>query len=515
MPRRKFLRELFGFAATQYVVRAVMMVRGILAARLLGPQAYGAWNALQIMMDYGAFASSGTLQGLDQMVPSRLVAQDSEGANRIKRAALANILFATALFSAGCVLWASKRSSRILDEWGIVGILVALGCVWCINAAAYKLSILRSHERMNSVSRWFVVQSIIGVPLGLALTPLWGMWGLLIGWFIGCLASLITVAHDARDVALHWPRFSMESLRLVRTGFPMFVHSVGGLAMRSIDRIIILRFLGTESLGHYSVSVMGLTLLMYLPDSITYVLYPRMLRRYSQEENGQAAIRDLALRVIQVMAVVVPLLSGIGYLWAREMVSVALPRFLPGVTAVRILCFGAVGLAVANLSALVLMTVGRRLWLVPAAAFSIVLGISLDVLVLQLGHGISGVAVATLVTFVSSGGLLLSLALISTGVSAVRIPWLVARMMATLPLGIALAWACDRFMPWAEPPNTPLRVLRLVLATAVFASVYLTTASVFARGIGLQSLMTEFEIPVLSPLLRRLGWVSSPPKAGA
>lgn len=515
MPRRKFLREMFGFAATQYIVRAVMMARGIIAARLLGPQAYGAWNALQIMMDYGAFASSGTLQGLDQMVPARLVAGDVEGTRRLKQSALANILFATALFSIGCVLWASKRSSRILDEWGLAGILLALGCVWCSNAAAYKLSILRSHDRMGSVSRWFMVQSILGAPLGLALAPFWGMWGLLIGWFVGCFISLITVAKDSRDVALHWPRFSVDSLHLLRMGFPMFVHSIGGLAMRSVDRIVILRFLGTESLGHYSVSVMGLTLLMYLPDSISYVLYPRMLRRYSQESHDPAAIRDLALRVIQVMAVVVPLLSGIGYLWARELVSIALPRFLPGVTAVRILCFGAVGLAVANLSALVLMTVGRRLWLVPAAAFSIVLGISLDVLALQLGHGITGVAVATLFTFATTGAMLLTLALLGTGVPAIRIPWLVTRMLIPLPLGIGLAWLCDRYMPWPTPPDTLLRVVRLVLGTVVFSSVYLTIASWFARGIGLQSLLTEFEIPVLSPLLRRLGWVSTAPRTGA
>ena len=59
MHPRKFIRDSIGFVFTQYVVRAALMLRGLIAARVLGPQAYGAWNALQLVMDYGVFAPIG------------------------------------------------------------------------------------------------------------------------------------------------------------------------------------------------------------------------------------------------------------------------------------------------------------------------------------------------------------------------------------------------------------------------------------------------------------------------
>jgi len=509
MPRRKFIRETFGFAATQYVARAALMLRGFIAARLLGPQAYGAWGAIQLIMDYGAFTSAGTLQGLDQTVPAKLVEGDQEATRRVKRAALANIVFTTLLFTLGCLFWVSQGSSRVLEAWGFDGLALALGCVWAVNLSVYKLSLLRSHDRMNSVSHWFIVQSLVGSVLGLALVPAWGAWGLLVGWFTGSVLALLVIVWQARDIALHLPRFSWESIQLVRVGFPMFVHAAGGLALRSIDRIIVLRYLGTESMGHYSVAVMVLMLLLYLPDSIAYVLYPQLIKRFSQEGGEPASIRMLVQRVLQVMAVLIPLLSGIAYLWGREAIAFALPRFLPGAGAVRILAFGAFGLAMSNLASLVLMTVGRRMWLVPAAIASTALGVALDILAVRLGYGLSGVAAATVFTFVLSGTVMMSMSLIATGVPARVIPTSLLRMLLPLPLAIALAWACDRTMPWSGTEAPLLRLVRAGLGTLAFSVVYLVLASSLARGLGLQALLAEVDLPVLTPILRRLGWIGT------
>ena len=57
--------------------------------------------------------------------------------------------------------------------------------------------------------------------------------------------------------------------------------------MRNLDHIVVLRFLGTQSLGYYGLSVNVLTLLMAIPDSLVYVSYPQFVRVYS--EAGQKA----------------------------------------------------------------------------------------------------------------------------------------------------------------------------------------------------------------------------------
>jgi O-antigen/teichoic acid export membrane protein len=511
--KRKLLKDSIGFAIAQYLVRMVLMLRGLIAARLLGPLPFGAWNAIQIMMDYGSFATIGTQQGLDQMVPARMVSGDHASRQRLKRAALFNIVVLTGLFAFGCLAWASYGESRILGAWGLRGVGLALACVASVNLAYYLISILRSHDDFQVVSGWFMFQSVVGAGIGLALAPWLGAWGLLWGWFAGCLASLVWVARKARGRAPLWPAFAPESLQLIRVGFPMFVFTASGLLMRSLDRIIILRYLGTESLGYYSLSVMTLTLLLYLPDSIGYVLYPQLLKRFSQAGEDAGAIRETVVRVLTVMAVLVPLLSGLGYLWAREAVLRVLPEFLPGVGAVRVLCFGAAGLAMGTLASIVLMTVGRRQVLIPAALFAAATGAVLGVLAIRLGHGITGVAWASWITYLLNGGLLLALALVGTGVAVTALPGVLARVLAPLPLAMLLAYAADRAMPWADTDHDGLRLARLALGSLAFATLYLLLASPFARGAGLKQLLSEFNLPLLSPLMRRLGGAPNPPEA--
>jgi hypothetical protein len=42
-----------GFAATSYAATALNFVQGIALARILGPQRFGVWLALQLLLTYG------------------------------------------------------------------------------------------------------------------------------------------------------------------------------------------------------------------------------------------------------------------------------------------------------------------------------------------------------------------------------------------------------------------------------------------------------------------------------
>ena len=72
-----------------------------------------------------------------------------------------------------------------------------------------------------------------------------------------------------------------------------------------------------------------------------------------------------------------------------------------------------------------------------------------------------------------------------------------------LVVSILLAYALDRYLPWSVPPNTAFRVLRLSLAALLFIPLYAAACVPFSRGMGLRQLVSEFNLPVLGPALRR------------
>jgi O-antigen/teichoic acid export membrane protein len=471
------------------------MGRSFVAAKLLDPTSFGAWNALQLMMDYGALAPLGTQQGLDQLVPRRLVEGDAERTSQLKRAALFNVVAFTLLFAAFGLGWASVGSSRMRAFWHLGGLALALLCVMLVNVSHVSTSILRSHGDIGGLTRWFVIQGLIGSGLGLVLLVSLGRWGLLWGWVAGCFAAWLFVAVRGRHVLPRWPAPALDSLDLLQVGLPLYVFSASSIVMRNLDRIVVLRFLGTQALGYYGLSVNVLTLLMAVPDSLSYVSYPLLVRRYSEAGEDPAAIRDRVERLVRSVSIGLPLAAGLCALGARDVVHLLLPRYDACVQPLQVLAFGATGLSQAAFASLVLMTVGRRIILVPAAVFLTALSGGLQLLSLRLNGGLTGIAAASALAYLVSGGVLLSLAAVGLGDSLQRATTFLVRCFVPTALAVLLTWGASHLLVPQIGPFTLETVTRLLLALAAFVVAYVLLVLPFARGIGFRSLAAEFKLP--------------------
>jgi O-antigen/teichoic acid export membrane protein len=491
---RKFIRDSLGFAISQYLVRFLITLRGLVAARMLGPGGYGVWNALLLIMDYGAYAPAGTFSGMDQAVPARIVDGDAARLDRLKRAGLLNVLVTTGVFVAAGLLYFAGSTGQIANAWGFGGVVVALACVTLHAVSYYHLTLLRSHGNITAVSLWFLLQGTIGVGLGLALIPTLGVWGLLWGWFAGTLVATLSVMWQGRAVVPLVPTLARDSITLLSIGFPMFLYTLSNFVMRSLDRVIIFRFLGTHSLGLYGLAVMAVGFLLTLPDAIAYVLYPQLVRRYREGGDAPARIRDQVRRAMRALSVVMPALCALAYLAADDAVDGLLPSFNDGVPALRILCFSAAGLSLANLGSIVLMTLGRQRLLVPVALGMTILGVVLDLLAIRMDYGIRGVAWATFITYAINSAVLIALAEAGLGSRLRERLLFLARVFLPLLVAIPLAWGFERYFPGHGPAGL-MRALRYLGSAIGWLVLYGLMIAPLARGIGLRRLAGELEWP--------------------
>lgn len=494
MHPRKSIRDLVGLAGSQYVVRALLMARGLIAARLLGPGAYGAWNALTLVLEYGMQSHFGTLQGLDQKVPARVADGDREGLARLQRAAMFNLVLGGVLYATLVGLYFARSPGQIRTFWGAAGIALAIVSALLTNLSNFHTSILRSHGRIEVVSVWYVIQGLVGAVLGVALVPWFGAWGLLWGWVIATLIATEYARRQGRDVTTMTPRPGRESLRLLEVGLPMFLFVGLTFVMRSLDRVIILRFLGTENLGFYSLAAMAIGLLLYLPDSVGYVMYPRLLKRFHESGGDPGVIRAPVHQALGAVAIALPACCALAYLAADDSVLWLLPKFREGVPALRILCFGAAALGLGNLCAIVLMVLRRQQLLIPVAIGSVVVGAAAMVASIYAGFGIRGVAWSTLAVYTLHSAVMVWLAFGRLHDHAgERLVWL-ARLFAPLGIAIPLAWACNALLPWAMHGGGSA-VLRTALGMVLFLVGYTVLVLPFARGLGLRELAAEFRFP--------------------
>src|SRR5437762_11870862 len=99
-PRRPgaFVRDSAVIALGQYIARGMVLARGWAAAVALGPGGFGVWNALNLIFDYGSYATAGALQGLDLRLPPAVAEGDAPRARKLMAGAWSIVLSGGALF---------------------------------------------------------------------------------------------------------------------------------------------------------------------------------------------------------------------------------------------------------------------------------------------------------------------------------------------------------------------------------------------------------------------------------
>src|SRR5262249_47388045 len=149
---RRFLRDSLGLAGSQYLARAVVLGRGLAAAAALGPSGLGGWNALNLILDYGAYASWGAFQGLDLALPAEVQRGEREAARRDMRGAWSIALAGALLFTLAVAALLASGHWIATSGWGWRAPALMLVAAVLQLTILYHVSVLKAHGDFGRVS---------------------------------------------------------------------------------------------------------------------------------------------------------------------------------------------------------------------------------------------------------------------------------------------------------------------------------------------------------------------------
>ena len=483
MHPRKFVRDSLATALSQYLARVALLLRAVVAAAALGPLGYGAWNALNLLLDYGAYASCGALQGLDLRLPSAAARGDRAEARRVMAGAWSVVAIGGAVFALATALFLASGYRRIATPWGWGPPVLMLVAALLQIAIQYHTGALRAHGEFRAVSEAHATQAVLGGGLGLALVSRLGVWGLLWGWLAGSLAALLWMRRGPLRPPLATGALR-EGLSLARLGFPVFAFFTASLVLRSVDRIAFVRYAGTEGLGQYSLGLMVAGLILYLPEAAATVLYPR-LSAAAQGARDPERTRAELKQTHRALAVALPPAVALGMVWAAPVVAWLLPAFREGVAPLRILALGALMLSGATLPGYFVLAGGSRRRLLAMAAGVALLTALLVFRVAAHDHRPASIALAAAAGY--AGFALGLVALAAPGLCAglaERLRFSAASFVPALWAGGLAIAACA-----VGAPESPAVA---ALRSAAVAAAYLPVLWWFGRGVGLRRLAQEW-----------------------
>jgi O-antigen/teichoic acid export membrane protein len=473
--RSGFLRQSLGVASSQYLSRAVLLLRGLVAAASMGPVAFGAWNALTLILDYGSYASLGAILGLDLVLPAAVVREEAAVARTTMASAWSITLIGGVLFALAVIVHLASGSWLTLTGWGWGAPLLMLAAVFVQLAIQYHVSALRAQREFGVVSVALTLQAVVGGGLGIAVVGRAGVWGLLWSWLAGGVCAVLWMRRNPRRPPLR-PEYADRGAKLALIGLPMFAVFALALVIRSFDRIAMVRYGGNDALGVYSIGLIVAGMVFYVPEAAAAVLFPRVAAATggARDPEGTRVEVVTAQRALMVM---LPLLVGVGLLWAPPVVAWLLPAYVPGLQPMRVLVIAALVMSMATLPSYYLLGLGRARSLLPAAALAAALAAAAIFTAAALDPRPVTVAWGAAV-----GYAVFALAMLALGIPRLA-PTRTQRLALLGATLLPTAWASAVLLTLTRVES--VTVGAALTRTAWFAVAYTPLAIGLARGLGI------------------------------
>jgi O-antigen/teichoic acid export membrane protein len=395
LTKKKLVQDTFWFTLSNIFFQGCKFLTYLYAAKFLGPKTYGLWNGLLLILTYGMNSHLGVLNAMNREIPFY---EGVGNYNKIEE--IRNVGAGVVLYSAipiALVVFLTSFLPFIDSETALGLQFVAVILVMQQINTFYQM-ILRSHGLFNLLSLQQFYLGFLSLVVVINLTKFYGFEGFLLAQAVS-ICVMITFTAIKVPLKIR-PMFNFDKvISLVKIGFPIMSVGLAYGMLTTIDRMMILKYLGKEQLGYYSLSIMATSILALFPMTVAQVTYPAMAKKYGECQD-KLALRDLIFRPTRTVALVMFFLLTIVYFLFPPLVEMFLPEYIKGIPALRITIFGVFFLSLVGGFANFMNTVGMQKLYMCVQVVAIIMVVGFNSMFIWMGYGVIGVAVSTSITYI-------------------------------------------------------------------------------------------------------------------
>lgn len=384
-------REFLGFSSSTLTQQASSLVTSLVAAALLGPEVWGTWFLLNLILRYGALTHLGALNGLNREYALEVGRGNQEEAEQLRKTSLGALAASLLVVILPATAILTFTPSQYLPAIALTILLLV-----CQQLYSYLSMTFKSRIQFTLLSRLQFAVALATPAITLPLTMTIGLNGFIIGQAI--TYALVAAFAYSSDKKLYQLRFDAQrTKKLIRIGFPIMIVGVLYALFTTVDRWVILQVMNAEALGHYSLAIMALGAAALLPQVIAQQYYPRMAQRWgaNRDLTEMKRLARTQSRLALIPTTVVVLLAEV---LGPPLIQHLLPDYTPGIPAFRIILLAPIintfGQGYANL----LNVTDRQYRYIAIIALSIVINL-LASYQLAISMGLAGVALGTVIAF--------------------------------------------------------------------------------------------------------------------
>jgi len=434
-PTREIARDFAYMSFARTVSLGINFVRSLIIPGLLGPTLYGGWKTLSMIQTYAQFGDLGARASLRRQIPFHAGRQDQAGLAASRDVAFTANNISILIAAAGTV-----AAAWLVDDITMrYALLAFLPMLYIAHINSFMESLLYGLKDFAWMSRLNIWAGVLEAVLAVGLT--WGLGRIgypLLGLILGTtlaygVSTLAQLSRTRFQVGFAWSWPVMKEL--VTVGFPSHLNGLLYNIFLSLDRWLIIAFLGLTSFGHYALAVAINDFLFQFSYTLGNVISPRLVERYAERERI-ADLRPMVETPLLIISRVAPAVLGVVYFASELLIRTGLTRFEPSLLPLRILLIGTFFSSVPRGLSSFFITIRRQAQTVHLYLLVIAANAALVWWMLASGRGLTGAAVGTTLSLALFGYGLIGMAL-RYFMGPLQIAGFMVRL--TWPLGVALA----------------------------------------------------------------------------
>lgn len=385
----------------QYLILAIGFVKGLLVAKYLGPALLGSYGLIVLILDYTKYSNLGIFSAMNLEVSVNLGKLDKEKyINDVITASVTYLFALGILFALVAFIVGSFFPFLVADD--VKKYLYAVFFIAFVGQwKDFVVIHFRLYEKYHMINWVELVSNVILVVLVVLFVADYKLDAVLAAMVISSLSILIFSV----SILFHKIKFRVDwhiLKGLIVVGFPILIYAMCEKVYMTIDRIMIVNFLTRKDLGYFTLSSSILSSTVIFLGAFSFLYYPKFLKKFNRldtsVESGKQLFTDIK-RYSCLYSALSLALGVTGIVLIDPFVHFFLPQYESSIFVYRILILGVLFDQISYFAATYLISNKHQISLIVVICVGAILSVFLNFLFLGLNSGLTGIAVATALSF--------------------------------------------------------------------------------------------------------------------
>ncbi|WP_271808473.1 lipopolysaccharide biosynthesis protein [Clostridium beijerinckii] len=380
--------SVISYSLIKYIALAIGFLKGLVNARVLGPELLGVLGNLILILGYCGYANLGITNSMNR---EYVVYEDDnkEKAESVLNTSFTFLVYLSLLF----IIFSIISFYMYKNTYGIYLSLVFVIAIF-EQFKNFFTSYFRLKDDYEMINKIEVIYNIILFALTVLLIFNWKILGVLVAMLLCDIVIMYIGIKNMERVKIQIEKDILKAL--ISLGVPLLIYNLGFYILTTIDRLIIIKYYTNEALGYYTFANTIVTATLVFITSFLFLLYPKALKTFNEKKsNGISEKLFFYTKILELGCV---LLFIMGLIGITPFIYLLLPKYEASIVIYNILVLAVIMNYISYFANTYIASNKKQMYLVYLQIISIILNFTLNIIFVKLGFGVIGVVVGTLIT---------------------------------------------------------------------------------------------------------------------